>query len=83
MPSPTVSGARILWCLRRRSSDVRCVMYPARIPIEVQILQDRDVVLAEIFPDETVALRWAELYGERLKLQGWLEAPPAGTSEVR
>lgn len=68
-------GARVLWSLRRRSSDVRCVLYPS-VPVEVRILQDRDVVLAELFPEESLALGWAKIYGERLKQQGWLEAPP-------
>lgn len=77
MSTPFVQpGARVLWCLRRRSSDVRCVLYASAIPVEVQILQDRDVVLAELFPEESLALSWARVYGERLKQQGWLEAPP-------
>lgn len=75
MSSPIVfPGARVLWCLRRRSSDVRCVLYAGSLPIEVQILQDRDVVLAELFPEERLALRWAQVYGERLKQQGWHDA---------
>lgn len=69
-------GARVLWSLRRRSSDVRCVLYSSVVPVEVQVLQDRDVVLAELFPEEALALRWAKAYGERLKQQGWLEASP-------
>ena len=76
MPSPIVfPGARVLWCLRRRSSDVRCVLYAGALPVEVQILQDRDVVLAEIFPEERLALSWAQVYGDRLKQQGWHDAP--------
>ena len=76
MPAPLVSpDARVLWCLRRRSSDVRCVLYANGLPVEVRILQDRDVVLAEVFPDEDLALKWSKIYGERLKQQGWIEAP--------
>lgn len=71
-------GARVLWCLRRRSSDVRCVLYAGSMPIEVQILQDRDVVLAEIFPEERLALNWARIYGDRLKQQGWHDTPQEG-----
>ncbi len=67
-------GARVLWCLRRRLSDVRCVLYPDGPPIEVQVFQDRDVVLREMFPEERLALRWAQAYGERLRQQGWHEA---------
>lgn len=67
-------GARVLWCLRRRSSDVRCVLYGDGPPVEVRILQDRDVVLAELFPEERLALNWARVYGDRLKQQGWHEA---------
>lgn len=67
-------GARVLWCLRRRLSDVRCVLYADGMPIEVRVLQDRDVVLTEMFPEERLALRWAQAYGERLKEHGWHEA---------
>ena len=70
-------GARVLWCLRRRLSDVRCVMYDG-MPVEVQVLQDRDVVLTEMFPEERLALRWAQVYGDRLKQQGWHDTPSLG-----
>jgi hypothetical protein len=42
-------GARVLWCLRRRASDVRCIAYVEASSVEVRILQDRDVVLIEQF----------------------------------
>jgi hypothetical protein len=67
-------GARVLWCLRRRLSDIRCVIYSVGTPVEVQVLQDRDVVLTEMFPEEALALRWAEIFGDRLKQQGWHDA---------
>ena len=70
-------GARMLWCLRRSRSDIRCVVYPDGMPIEVQILQDRDVVLREQFPEEHLALKWAAAYGEQLKRRGWHDAPRA------
>lgn len=81
-PDPNGNSARVIWCLRRRSSDVRCVLYASTLPIEVRILQDRDVVLTEIFPAEELALKWARLYGERLKRQGWVE-PPTWTNPLR
>jgi hypothetical protein len=68
-------GARVLWCLRRRKSDVRCVLFAASIPIEVQVLQDRDVVLTELFQEEWMAVKWAHVYAGRLKEQGWQEVP--------
>jgi hypothetical protein len=68
-------GARILWCLRRRKSDVRCVIYPQAMPVEVQVVQDRDVVLTERFQEEWVALSWAGAYSERLRQQGWFDSP--------
>ena len=68
-------GARVLWCLRRRTSDVRCVMYPQPIPVEIQVLQDRDVVLTEIFQEEWLATAWAKAYGDRLRQQGWQDSP--------
>ena len=77
LPDPDDRSTRLIWCLRRRSSDVRCVMSSARQPVEVRILQDRDVVLTEVFPAEELALKWARLYGDRLKGQGWFE-PPSG-----
>jgi hypothetical protein len=67
-------GARLLWCLRRRTSDVRCVIYPATLPVEVQVLQDRDVVLTELFQEEWLAVNWAQAYADRLKLQGWQDS---------
>ena len=75
MPS-VEPGGRVLWRLRRRSSDVSCVLYAATLPVEVQVLQDRDVVLSELFPEETLAHRWAAAFGERLRQQGWRESPP-------
>lgn len=69
------TGGRVLWCLRRRSSNVRCVVYEATLPVEVRVLQDHDVVLSELFPEEALAVRWAAVYGERLRQQGWREAP--------
>ena len=68
-------GARVLWCLRRRTTDVRCVMYSTGVPVEVQVLQDRDVVLTELFQEEWLATSWAKAYGERLRQQGWQDSP--------
>jgi hypothetical protein len=68
-------GGRMLWCLRRRTSDVRCIMYPNGIPVEVRVLQDRDVVLTELFQEEWLALNWAQAYADRLKKQGWHDSP--------
>ena len=79
MSMPLVQpGARVLWCLRRRLSDIRCVMYDG-MPVEVRVLQDRDVVLTEMFPEEQLALRWAQAYGDRLKQHGWQDAPSRGS----
>jgi hypothetical protein len=64
-----------LWCLRRRKSDVRCVIYPALVPVEVRVVQDTDLVLTEHFPEEWLAVNWAKIYAERLKLQGWNDSP--------
>ena len=68
-------GARVLWCLRRRASDVRCVLYAGRVPVEVQIVQDRDLVLKEIFPGEVFATAWSEAYKQRLQQHGWRPRP--------
>ena len=74
---PVHPGARVLWCLRRRASDVRCVIYPNGIPVEVQVVQDRDVVLTELFQEEGLALNWSRAYLERLKERGWQESSTA------
>ena len=68
-------GARLLWCLRRRTSDVRCVIFSDLAPIQVHVLQDRDLVIKELFTDEWGALGWATAYADRLKQQGWRENP--------
>ena len=70
-------GARVLWCLRRSRSDIRCVVYPDAMPIEVRILQDRDVVLRESFPEERLALAWAAAYGDQLRRHGWQQQTAA------
>ncbi len=51
------------------------MLYATSLPVEVQVLQDKDVVLSELFPEETLAKRWAAAFGERLKQQGWRDAP--------
>jgi len=56
-------------------SDIRCVLHPGTRPVEVQVLQDRDVVLTESFQEEWLAVNWAHAYGERLKAQGWHDSP--------
>jgi hypothetical protein len=68
-------GARVLWCLRRRTADVRCILYATEVPVEVQVVQDRDIVLTELFQEEWLALGWARAYCDRLKLQGWHDSP--------
>jgi hypothetical protein len=68
-------GARVLWCLRRRTADVLCVVYGDGMPVEVQVLHDRDVVVTEIFQEEWMALKWARAYAERLRAQGWQDVP--------
>lgn len=68
-------GARVVWCLRRRATDVRCVIFGQGMPVEVHVVHDRDVVLTEIFQEEWMALDWARIYGERLRAQGWHDVP--------
>ena len=68
-------GARVLWCLRRGKADVRCVLYEASMPLEIQVLQDRDMVLREVFNHESDALGWASEYSNRLKAHGWHDSP--------
>jgi hypothetical protein len=70
-------GARVLWCLRRRATDVRCVLYSPVLPIEVHVLQDRELVIKEVFMEERSALAWAAAYEARLKQHGWRDSPEA------
>jgi len=51
------------------------VIYPNGMPVEVQVIQDRDVVLTELFQEERLALNWSQAYLKRLKEQGWQESP--------
>lgn len=76
-------GARMLWCLRRRASDVRCILYPDGLPVEVRVVQDLDVVLTELFQEEWLALNWATAYEKRLREQGWHDVPETSESRVR
>jgi hypothetical protein len=69
------SGAHVVWCLKRRATDVRCLMLAAGTPVEVRVLHGRDLVLTEIFQEEWMALNWARAYGERLRAQGWEDVP--------
>jgi hypothetical protein len=45
------------------------------MPIEVHIVQDRDVVVKEIFPAEAFATAWADEYSRRLQQHGWRPHP--------
>jgi hypothetical protein len=73
--------ARIVWCLKRRATDVRCLVLPRSMPVEVQVVHGRDVVLTEIFQEEWMALKWARAYRERLRAQGWEDVPPGPATE--
>jgi len=68
-------GARVLWCLRRRTTDVRCLLYADILPVEVHVMHDRDVILTELFQDEKLAIEWAKVYGDRLRGRGWFDTP--------
>ena len=68
-------GVRVLWCLRRTRSDVRCVLFVDAAPIEIHVLQDTDLVLRETFAEELNALAWAQAYADRLREQGWRDIP--------
>lgn len=74
------TGARVVWCLRRRATDVRCLVLTG-VPVEVRVVHDREVVVTEMFEEEWMALKWARAYRERLRAQGWndvAEGSPAG-----
>jgi hypothetical protein len=51
------------------------VLFTSTNPIEVQVLQDRDLVIKELFMDERSALNWADEYSARLREHGWRDSP--------
>lgn len=57
-------------------------MFPEVKPVEVHVLQDRDVILTEHFQEEWLALNWAKVYADRLKQQGWQDSPTQEASSV-
>jgi hypothetical protein len=66
---------RVLWCLRRRVSDIRCVVYVVAGGAEVHVLQERDLVIKEGFATEAAAVLWADTYRTRLEQRGWRDSP--------
>jgi hypothetical protein len=50
-------------------------LYTAARPYEVAVLQERDVVLREMFAEESAALTWAGEYADRLRQHGWHDSP--------
>lgn len=77
-------GARVVWCLKRRATDVRCVVLAQGMPVEVQVVHGRDdVVVTEIFQEEWMALKWARAYRERLRVQGWEDVPEGPATSSR
>ena len=71
---------RMLWCLRRRRTDVSCIIRGGSIPVEVQVLHDQDVVVTELFEEERFALGWARSYELRLRDSGWADSPQSSAS---
>jgi hypothetical protein len=68
-------GARVVWCLKRRATDVRCVVMAQAMPVEVHVVHGVDVVVSEMFQEEWMAMKWARAYRERLRAQGWQDVP--------
>jgi hypothetical protein len=71
---------RVLWCLRRRRTDVTCVLHGESIPVEVKVLHDGDIVVTELFEEERFALGWARSYELRLRDLGWTDSPVSKAS---
>jgi hypothetical protein len=61
--------------LKRRSTNVRCVVFSQDTPVEVQVIHGADVVLTEVFQEEWMATKWAAAYRDRLRAQGWDDVP--------
>jgi hypothetical protein len=41
------------------------------MPVQVQIMHDRDVVVSEFFEEEWMAVNWARAYAAGLRALGW------------
>jgi hypothetical protein len=76
-------GAHVVWCLKRRATAVQCLVLSQGMPVEVQVLHGRDVVVTELFQEEWMALKWARAYRERLQAQGWHDVPVVPQSGAR
>ena len=76
-------GARVVWRLKRRTTDVRCVVLSHGMPVEMQIVHGGDVVVTEIFQEEWMGLKWARAYRERLRAQGWEDVPEGPATSPR
>jgi hypothetical protein len=70
-------GARVVWCLRRRTTDVQCVVLSGSMPVEVHVVHGGDVVVTEMFQEEWMAVNWARAYRDRLRAQGWVDVDAA------
>ena len=57
--------------MKRRATDVRCVLFAQGKPVEVQVVHGHDIVVTEVFQEEWMAVRWADAYRGRLQAQGW------------
>ena len=68
-------GARVVWRMKRRTTDVRCVLLAGGMPVEVQVGHGSDVVVTEMFQEEWMAINWARAYRDRLRVQGWNDVP--------
>ena len=56
------------------------MLHGGTIPVEVQVIHDRDVVVTERFPEEALAVGWASRYEDRLRDQGWFDSPVSKAS---
>ena len=72
-------GARLVWCLKRRTTDVQCVLSQG-MPVEVRVIHGRDVVVTEMFQEEQFALSWARSFERQLRDKGWEDSPASRAS---
>ena len=72
-------GARVVWCLKRRTTDVRCVVMARHMPVEMHVVHGAEILVTEMFQEEWMALKWARAYRERLRAQGWEDVPESSS----
>lgn len=66
----------VLWSLRVRGREVRCLRQPIGARIELRILMDDEVFLTESFPDASLTAARADEFRSAIESRGWHQIGP-------